>query len=229
MKRTILPSIALALSALLFSSCCTNKKCCSSGPLVLWNGKNLNNWKYVLADASVPKEKVWSVKDGVLICTGAPVGYLYSEMNFQDFRMEVEYRWPAGPKPGNSGIFSRINDTSKALPRTIEAQLQHGNAGDLLGLQGMKIDSNQPRYFHVAKHELAGDVDGIKKLSNAEATPGEWNRVVIEARGPNYTVWVNGQKVNEVTGVEVRSGSVGLQSEGGEIHFRKAIITPLSE
>ncbi len=229
MKLTILASIALLLSVLAFTSGCAGMKCCDSTTIRLFNGKNLSGWRHVLADPSVPKEKVWSVSDGLLICKGTPVGFIYGERKFRNFRMEVEYRWPEGLKPGNSGIFSRINDTSKALPRCVETQLMHGSAGDVLGLQGMKIESNQPRYFHVAKHELAGDIDGIRKLVDAEAAPGQWNRVEIEANGPRYTVWINGQKVNEVTGVEVLSGPVGLQSEGGEIHFRTVIITPLPE
>jgi hypothetical protein len=38
---------------------------------------------------------------------------------------------------------------------------------------------------------------------------------------------MNGEKINEVAGVEVADGPVGLQSEGGEIHFRRVTITPL--
>jgi len=51
--------------------------------------------------------------------------------------------------------------------------------------------------------------------------------VEILAQGPKYTVWINGRKVNEAEGVDVVAGPVGLQSEGGEIHFRRVTLTPL--
>lgn len=196
-------------------------------PVALFNGQDLVGWKPVLADPSVKPETVWSVKDGILACTGTPVGFIYAGKDYVNFRLVVEYRWPPGSKPGNSGIFSRITDGSKALPRCVETQLQHGNAGDVLGLQGMNVSTNQPRSFVVLKHKLAGDIFGVRKLVDAENPAGEWNRVEIQAQGPNYTVWVNGTKVNEVTGVETVAGPVGLQSEGGAIEFRRAALTPL--
>ncbi len=195
--------------------------------MVLFNGRNLNGWTHVLADPAVPRNAVWTVRDGVLVCRGEPLGALLTERTFTDFRLLVEYRWAPGAKPGNSGIFSRVNGAPRALPRCVEVQLQHGNAGDVLTLQGMKMDSTQPRYFHVEKHAVAGDIDGAKKTENAEAEAGQWNRVEILAQGGTYMVWVNGRKVNEVTGIEPLPGPIGLQSEGGEIHFRRAEITPL--
>lgn len=193
----------------------------------LFNGKDLTGWQHVLADASVARDKVWSVRDGILVCQGEPLGFLYSDREFTNFRLAVEYRWAPGAKPGNSGIFSRVNDFARALPRTVEVQLMHGNAGDVLTLQGMKLGADQPRYFHVAKHAVAGDIDGVKKTEDAEAAAGEWNRVEIQAQGGTYTVWVNGKQVNQATGVETLPGRIGLQSEGGEIHFRRVTITSL--
>jgi hypothetical protein len=42
-------------------------------------------------------------------------------------------------------------------------------------------------------------------------------------------VFVNGTKVNEATGATVLPGRIGLQSEGGEIHFRRVELTPLGQ
>ena len=38
---------------------------------------------------------------------------------------------------------------------------------------------------------------------------------------------LNGELVNEATGVDVRPGRIGLQSEGGVIHFRTVTMIPL--
>lgn len=196
------------------------------GAVSLLEGSSLQGWAHVLADPAVPREKVWTLREGLLVCTGAPIGVLYTEKNYTDFRLELEYRWAPGGKPGNSGIMSRITPGTGALPRTVEVQLHHGNAGDVIGLQGFPIaDGGQPRWFQ-RDSKVAGKISGVKKAAAAEKPPGEWNRVEIEARGDRYTVTLNGQVVNEVSGVEVRAGPIGLQSEGGEIHFRRVRLTP---
>ena len=131
-----------------------------------------------------------------------------------NFRLVVEYRWPPGSEPGNSGIFSRISEPLKPLPCAVEVQLKHGSAGDVLGLQGKPIAGGQPRFFEVKKHAVAGDIAGVNKMLDAENPPGEWNRVEILAQGARYQVWVNGKLVNEVSGVDLASGPVGSPVRG---------------
>jgi hypothetical protein len=225
--KPVLPSLFVgAVLVFTLTGCCCLCKSGGSHQADLFNGKNLDGWNYVLADPQVARDAVWTVHDGLIDCKGEPLGMLYTTEKFTNFRLVVEYRWPPGVKPTNSGLFTRINGPAQAVPRCLEAQLQHGNAGDVLGLQGMTLAS-QPRTFEVKKHPLAGDIAGVKKLVDTEKPAGEWNRVEVLAQGANYTVWVNGQKVNEVSGAEVTSGPIGLQSEGGPIHFRKATITRL--
>jgi hypothetical protein len=187
----------------------------------------LAGWKFVLAEPDVKMSEVWSVQDGIITFQGKPLGFLYRAPAVTNFRLVVEYRWPPGSEPSNSGIFSRISDPLKPLPCTIEVQLKHGSAGDVLGLQGKPVAGGQPRFFEVKNHAVAGDIAGVKKLLDAENPPGEWNRVEILAQGPNYQVWVNGKLVNEVSGVAVTSGPVGIQSEGGVVQFRSVSLTPL--
>jgi hypothetical protein len=180
----------------------------------------------VLADPAVARGQVWSVRDGMIVCTGTPIGVLYTEKNYTNFRLTVEYRWAPGSTPGNSGLMSRLSPGTGALPRTVEVQLHHGNAGDVIGLQGFPIASGgQARWFE-RDSKVAGKISGVKKATAAEKPAGEWNRVELEARGGRYTVRLNGQLVNDVTGVEVKAGPIGLQSEGGEIHFRHVRLTP---
>jgi len=193
----------------------------------LFDGKTLNGWQYALADASVSRDSVWSVQDGILKCKGDPIGALYKGPDVTDFNLEVEYRWAPGQKPGNSGIFSRIERPVTPLPKAVEVQLHHGDAGDVLGLKGKQIAGGQPRAISIKAHPVAGDISGVKKTQDAENAPGEWNKVLIEARGAIYTVYVNGKQVNQVQGVDQTPGPIGLQSEGGEIHFRRVVLTPL--
>lgn len=217
----------LALAAC--TGCNTAQTGGSRGTLALFNGQDLAGWQHVLAEPGVPRDAVWSVRDGLIICQGTPLGVLQTERAFTNFVLVVEYRWAPGSAPGNSGLLTRINGPARALPRCVEVQLMHGNAGDVLGLQGMSVASGQPRYFEVMNHAVAGDIRGVKKLSDAERPGGEWNRVELVAQGGDYTVWINGRKINQASGVAAGSGPVGLQSEGGEIHFRRVTLTPLAD
>ncbi len=219
----------LTLTACRCPDCSCQQKTRCNATVELFNGKNLNGWTHVLEDSAVSRGAVWSVKDGILVCKGTPLGVLHSKQAFKNFQFVLEYRWAPGQKPGNSGILTRINGPARALPRCAEVQLQHGNAGDVLGLQGMQVAAGQPRFFEVKAHKVAGDIAGVKKTADAEKPAGEWNTVEVVAQGGTYTVRVNGQQINEAAGVEVLAGPIGLQSEGGEIHFRKATLTPLPD
>lgn len=229
MKHISFIACAGLAATLAFTSCRGPEASSGTRALELFNGKNLKGWKHVLEDPAVPRDAVWSVADGILVCKGTPLGVLHTERPFRSFRLVVEYRWAPGGAPGNSGILTRINGEPRALPRCAEVQLQHGNAGDVLGLHGMKVDTTPSRSFEVKAHKVAGDIRGVKKLMDAEKPAGEWNRVEVLAQGGMYTVWMNGQQINQATGVEVLAGPIGLQSEGGEIHFRRAALTPLPD
>jgi hypothetical protein len=204
---------------------------CSSlrdwGSISLFNGKNLDGWTAVSQDPSLPANAVWSVRDGILVCKGEPLGYLASNRKFTNCQVELDYRWAPGQKPGNSGIFFRVNGPTRALPRCIEVQLQHGNAGDIMGLQGMPLRGPADRFQTVANHAVAGDIAIVKRSEGAEKPAGEWNHVKVVVQGNDVRVWFNGRQINEATGAPILAGPVGLQSEGGEVQFRNVRLTPL--
>ena len=64
----------------------------------LFNGKDLANW----VDVNTSPE-TWSVKDGILVCSGKPIGVMRSEKQYENFILVIEWRhMEAG---GNSGVF----------------------------------------------------------------------------------------------------------------------------
>jgi hypothetical protein len=219
-------AVALALAAGLLG-CSTTGPAPANATGQRFNGRDLAGWAYRLEDPAVPMEAVWSVRDGLLVCRGKPLGYLATAQSYTNVRVVVEWRWAPGTEPGNSGVLLRINGEPRALPRCLEAQLQHGNAGDLLGLHGMGLNGDPERLEKIPGHALAGDVTILRKRAALEKPPGEWNRYVIELRDDSLRAWINGQLANEATGCEILPGPVGFQSEGGEIHFRKIEVTPL--
>lgn len=194
----------------------------SSGQEIrLFNGRDLAGWEYFLVDENAQMEDVWSVEDGILVVQGEPRGYLYTENDYENFRLVVEWRWPE--TPGNSGVLMRITGEPMMLPNCVEAQLQSGNAGDMYGFQGFRIGGDEERLSEIPN--LHGW--GLTKIEGNENEPGEWNTYEITVDGDMITLIVNGKQVNEATDVDVRPGRIGLQSEGGVIHFRTVTLTPL--
>jgi hypothetical protein len=196
-------------------------------PTELFDGKSLQGWTYFLVEDGAKMEDVWSVKDGILICKGEPHGFLATEKSYEDFNLVVEWRWAPGKEPGNSGVLMRITGEKMMLPNCMEAQLKSGDAGALYGFQGFRIDGPAERKSETKGHKLGGDLTGLKKLEAAEKDPGQWNRYDIALKGDKVVVKINGKTVNEAHGCDVRSGKIGLQSEGGEVHFRKVTISPI--
>ena len=193
----------------------------------LFNGNSLEGWRAFLVDPEVKKEEVWSVQDGVLVCKGEPLGYLYTETEHESFDLVVEWRWAPGTEPGNSGVLLRVNGEPMAIPRSIEAQLMNGNAGDLYGFHGMQISGAEDRMRGGEDHELLGDFVGVGKIEANENPPGEWNKYEISLNGSDLSVSVNGKNINSAENCDVLAGPIGLQSEGGEIHFRTVRLTPI--
>jgi hypothetical protein len=203
----------------------------SDATVDLFASKNLSDWNYFLVDG-VKKEEVFSFTDeGVLKCTVQPFGYLCTKEKYRDFKLTVQWRWPEGVEPTNSGVFLRMNGDSKGfLPRGVEAQLAHKSAGDLWAFHGMGLAGfDKARFTHNAPgNDVTGETRGTKKLVDAERDPGRWNTYEILCQGGTIVVSVNGTIVNWTQDVEDVEGPVGLQSEGGPIEFRNMWLTPLS-
>jgi hypothetical protein len=224
-------SIRLALLALVFVLA---PMAAAPGDVVrLFNGRDLAGWSHFLADPKVRMEDVWSVRDGVLVCKGEPLGFLQTTGEHTSFKLLVEWRWPEGAaarlgKTPNSGVLLRVSGEPKAIPRAYEAQLQSGSAGDLYGFWGLPLEGEPARRREARGHAMLGDMVGFTKADAAEKPEGEWNVYEIVVDGPSIVVHVNGKKVNEARGAAVLPGRIGLQSEGGEIHFRRIELTPIA-
>lgn len=199
----------------------------SASSITLFNGENLEGWSHVCVE-NKPIEAVWSVVDGVIVCKGEPLGYLQTAGSYQDFTLTFEWRWAPGGEPGNSGVLLRIaSEPETFMPKCVEAQLKHGSAGDIWAFFGASLDAEGERAREVTGHDALGDFVGVSKIKDAEKPPGEWNQYEITVSGDSMTLKVNGELVNEATGLDIVSGPIGFQSEGGEIHFRNMELSPL--
>lgn len=216
--------IIAASSALLLTSCDKNvesESLAGEASVRLFNGTDLNGWSHVLVGEGVKKEDVWSVEDGVLICKGQPLGYLFTDESYQDFTLTFEWRWPEGKEPGNSGVLLRIaGEPNGFMPKCVEAQLKNGSAGDIWAFFGAKVEGDEDRMVEVKDHKDLKDFIGVKGMKLADKPVGEWNHYEIKLAGGDLELKINGELVNRASGLDVLSGPIGLQSEGAEIHFR---------
>ena len=192
----------------------------------LFNGKDLSGWTFFLdksgpnADGSMKMEDVWTVEGGKIRCAGVPNGYLRTTADYRDFVLTLEWRW--AEKPGNSGVLLRVVGPDKIWPKTIEAQLQSGNAGDFWLMDGARLDTDPSRTDPKAANHR-------QKVKAAEKPAGEWNVYEITMDGHWVLLKVNGEVVNEGTGAEEVAGKIALQSEGAPIEFRNIRLAPVKK
>ena len=120
------PIAALVLATALVSSL-------SAQARSLFNRTDLTGWHADVPDQdTIPGlASPFTVKDGLLVIAGEPRGHLISDASFRNYRLEVEYRFSG--KAGNAGVLIH-SSTPRALykmfPKSIEVQMESGNAGD---------------------------------------------------------------------------------------------------
>lgn len=195
----------------------------------LFNGESLAGWQCFADAEDVKMEDIWSVKDGILICKGEPLGYLYTKEEYTNFKLLVVWRWAPDAEPGNSGILLRITgDAVSFLPKCAECQLKSGSAGDVYGFYGFNVKGPEDR-FKIIESQKLGKISAVGKIEAAEKKAGRWNKAEITVDGGTITVVINGKEVNKVTDCDVVAGRIGLQSEGGEVHFRRVQLVPIAK
>jgi len=202
-------------------------------PVSLFNGKDLSGWHIDVPDMDndTTLQSPFLVRDNMLVSMGTPNGHIITDAEYENFRLEVEYRF-AGV-PGNCGVLV-FASTPRALyemfPKSIEVQMMHENAGDFWCIvEDIAVPDMEARR---GPKEEWGITEGkgrrILNLTDGSEKPvGEWNNMVIECAGNTIKVWVNGTMVNYGTDCTASKGNIALQAEGSEVEFRKVELTSL--
>ncbi len=204
----------------------------------LFNGKNLGGWYADVpeADDNPDVKPSFVVRDGKLVSMGVPRGHLISEKSFQDYRLEVQYRFPG--KPGNCGVLVHTDGKRPRVlydmfPASLEVQMQHQAAGDF-----WCIHENITVPYMEKRRKGPSDNWGGKKgqsrhivnlTDDSEKPLGEWNTMVVECLGDKIRVWVNGDFVNDGYDCTAKAGQISLQAEGAEVEFRKVELKSITE
>ena len=228
MKNKILCLLSLMLAMPLLSFAEEEKR---KGPQLgfvdLFNGKDLENWVDVNTSP-----KTWRIENGILICSGKPIGVMRSKKQYENFVLVIE--WKHMEAGGNSGIFLWSDAIPKGrLPKGMEVQMlelqwpyinrkRNGEpnhlgyvSGELFGAGGMRAIPENPRGSRSMSYEMRCK------------GKGEWNRYVVVAVDGTVKLSINGKFVNGIREADLRKGYLCLESEGAEIHFRKIQIMEL--
>jgi hypothetical protein len=201
----------------------------------LFNGRDLSGWHMdVPAMDNDPKARPpFIVRNGLLVSLGMPGGHLLTDSAYEDYRIEVQYRFAA--QPGNAGVLVHAS-TPRALygmfPRSIEVQMEHQNAGDFWCIvEDIGVPDMESRRGPKAEWGTTGDKKRrIRNLTDGSENPlGQWNTLVIEALDNAIKVWVNGHLVNHGFNATADEGQIALQAEGSEVEFRKVQLTPITK
>ena len=175
------------------------------------------SWKFFSEDPESKLPDVWEVKDRVLSCKGTPKGGIYLDRNLTDFTLRLEWRWPE--KKGKGGVLLRTTAPWKVWPKSLEAQINAGNAGDFWGLDGFSLDGPATRLKKL-DHPEFGKLTNLARTATVEKPAGQWNQYEIVAAGPVVTLKINGKMVNKATKCDARPGKICLTAEGSRIEFR---------
>jgi hypothetical protein len=200
---------------------------------MLFNGQDLAGWHVDVPamDTSSSVESPFSVREGLLVSAGEPQGHLLTDSLYQDFRLEVQYRFPS--TPGNAGVLIHAS-TPRALyemfPKSIEVQLMHENAGDFWCIvEDIEVPDMEARR---GPRDTWGITEGearriINLTDGSEHPVGEWNTMIVETVHDSVRVWLNDDLVNDGYNATADHGRIALQSEGSEVEFRKVALTPI--
>ena len=201
----------------------------------LFNDNDLKGWK-------TPGDVAWAwtVKDGVIrgITDEKAHGKeLWSERDFGDFVLELDWRFPDPPVKKMLKIILPNGDDALNEDGTKkkEERLVGGDSGILIRGDVMS------QINIVCKSSGSGELYGYRKKKPdmspevraacvpkepADHPPGEWNHFKITAKGDRVSVELNGKLVidqAQMPGLPAR-GPIALQHHGEGIEFRNVTI-----
>jgi len=207
MKMAILILGILSLSAPLCAPASSTTPS-ADGFTPVFNGLNLDGWK-MQGNAS------WKVEHGEIV--GRPDTaqntdcWLFSEAEWTDFTLEVEFKVP---EKCNSGIAIRMPKEATGDPD------MHGYEVQISDAPGRKPTGS-----------LLHHVDS--KVNNVH-NPNAWNRMVITSEGDHIVIQLNERLVVDTHETGSKRGRIGMQIAKGEefanqeVRFRNIRIKSLA-
>jgi hypothetical protein len=198
----------------------------AEGFIPLFNGGDLSAWQPATH---------WAVENGLIVLKDRTDrqehndNYLWTQRQYADFSLEVEFKVSQGT---NSGIFLRTSNIKDPVQTGIEVQV-----------------ASAPPGRQLSKNSIGALYDLVTPAANPLKSD-EWNRYTITCNGSRITVVLNGQLTSEADlnrwteahknadGTPnkfdralkdfARTGYIGLQDHGTPVSYRNIRIKILN-
>jgi hypothetical protein len=179
-------------------------------------------------------------ENGLIRCTGKPVGVVRSKNELTNFELVVQWRHLKAA--GNSGVFVwAIEDSLKSLkpnqlPHGIEVQvLDPGYTENYEKKTGKKADwfTGHGDVFPVGKSKMKPfppiSPNGERSFPRKQLIKpaDQWNHYYVRAVNGEVRLWVNGEEVSGGTNCNPKKGYLCLESEGSPVEFKNLRIREL--
>ncbi|GIX06170.1 MAG: glycosyl hydrolase [Candidatus Poribacteria bacterium] len=193
------------------------------GYRLLFDGHSLNGW------GATGRIEGWTVEEGAIKCLAQGGGYLYTQEQFEDFILKIDFK--IAPKT-NSGIFFRWSDLSDPVNTGLEMQVLDTPGPDRVGV-----------------HDCGAVYELVPPKKQMMRPAGEWNHVLITCRGNDIRIDMNGENIIEMDisqwtephrnpdGTRTKfkyawanlpkRGHIGLQDHGGIVWYKNIKIKEL--
>ncbi|MEA2980953.1 MAG: hypothetical protein QOF91_135 [Alphaproteobacteria bacterium] len=172
------------------------------GWITLFDGTNLDQWQ---GDGTA----TFKIEDGSVVAVDKKdpkiISYLVSKQSYKDFELRAEF-WVS--EDANSGIYMRISEPANINSKTgYEANIYDTRPDPSLG---------------------TGALSPFAPAATVLKTGGKWNTYEIVAKGPKFTLVLNGVKtVDNAEDAKFAAGPIAIQYGVGTVKFRKIQIKPL--
>ncbi len=190
----------------------------------MFDGRSLAGWVNVNTAPDT-----FAVKNGEIVTTGSPTGFLRTDRQYENFVLEMEWMHTRPSGMANSGLFvwgDPLPAIGTGYTRGIEVQVLNNyeadwatSHGDLFSIWGARCTPDRP-------HPRKG-VERCLPNERRVKGPGYWNQYRVTANNGVIKLAVNGKEVSGVSRCSPRKGYLALESEGAECHFRNIRIKEL--
>ncbi len=211
-------SLIVAVSGLNAADLSDDEK--KDGFVSIFNGKDFTGWKGPVDN--------YEVTDGTISCKAGKGGTIFTEAEYSDFVVRLEFKVPSG---GNNGLAIRYpGQGDTAYVGMCELQVLDDNYDKVKG----KLD---PRQVHGSAYGMVAAKRGFQKPN------GEWNVQEATVKGSTIKVVLNGTAILDCDLKDVKEfmansphpgkdrtkGHFGFAGHGDAVVFRNVRIKDLSE
>lgn len=189
----------------------------NDGFVSIFNGTDLSGWAGATED--------YAVEDGALACKPGRGGVLYTDNEYGDFVVRLEFCLPEG---GNNGLAIRYPGTGNpAYDAMCELQV---------------LDSEHAKFAELDDRQYHGSAYGMVAAHRGFLRPvGEWNYQEVTVQGTRVQVELNGTRILDTDlatvesyldeaahpGKERRKGHFGFCGHSDPVQFRRVFVKAL--